>query len=101
MSLNRSILNTNCRLDYLDIIMRLPEVFNIEKKDIDEKEWSEIKTVIEKAKEAYLLFRETEGKVLETDLTKRINAISKLLKSIEKLEPARIANVKKETDGFS
>src|SRR5258708_7595373 len=42
--------------DYLGIIMRFPEVFNVEKREVDEKEWSQVKEVIEKAKQEYLSF---------------------------------------------
>jgi len=82
--------------DYLNIIMRFPEVFNVEKREVDEEEWAQIKKVIDEAKKAYLLFRDTEGKALEKDLKERINTISKLLTGIEKLEPLRSEAVRKK-----
>jgi uncharacterized protein (TIGR00255 family) len=82
--------------DYLNIIMRFPEVFNVEKREIDEEEWSQIKKVIDQAKKAYLLFRDTEGKALETDLKNRLKTISKLLEGVEKLEGPRAEAVRKK-----
>jgi uncharacterized protein (TIGR00255 family) len=81
--------------DYLNIIMRFPEVFNVEKREVDEKEWEQIKAVIYKAKQAYQLFRDDEGKVLEKDLKDRINTISKLFSGVEKLEGPRTEAVRK------
>lgn len=82
--------------DYLNIIMRFPEVFNVEKRVIDEAEWSQVKKVIEEAKKAYLLFRDTEGKALETDLKNRIKTIDTLLAAVEKLEGPRSEAVRKK-----
>lgn len=81
--------------DYLNIIMRFPEVFNVEKREVDEKEWEQIKAVIYKAKQAYQIFRNDEGKVLEKDLKERLDSISKLLSGVEKLEGPRTEAVKK------
>ncbi len=82
--------------DYLNIIMRFPEVFNTEKREVDENEWSQIKTVIDQTKKAYLLFRDTEGKALENDLKNRISVISKLLSGVEKFEASRAEAVRKK-----
>jgi uncharacterized protein (TIGR00255 family) len=81
--------------DYLNIIMRFPEVFKVEEKMVDEKEWEEILQVVKKAKDNYNSFRDAEGKALEKDLKERIRIISSLLAGIEKLEGPRTEAVRK------
>lgn len=80
--------------DYLNIIMRLPNVLNLEKSEADAKEWKVIETVSRKALAAFNDFRIKEGKVLHKDFEGRISAIKEHLKKIEKIEPGRIKSIK-------
>lgn len=80
--------------DYLSIIMRLPNVLNLEKTEADSKEWKAIETITRKALKEFNDFRIKEGKALQKDFEIRINAIKENLKKIEKIEPDRIKSIK-------
>jgi uncharacterized protein (TIGR00255 family) len=74
--------------------MRLPEVVKSDLKDMDEKEWQAIfKTSLDAMKQLDL-FRIQEGKVLEKDLSYRVNLIISLLKNIEPFENERIQKIR-------
>jgi uncharacterized protein (TIGR00255 family) len=76
--------------DYMNVIMRLPNVVNTDKTEADEKEWEVISGLISEALKAFNGFREREGGVLEKDFTERIASIDRKLSEIEILEPARM-----------
>jgi len=80
--------------DYLDVIMRLPNVLNNDKTEADEKEWKLIEQLCSKAVKEFIQFRTKEGKALETDFLSRLVEIEKCLKKIEKAEPGRLKNIK-------
>ncbi len=80
--------------DYLNIIMRLPNVLNLEKTEADPKEWKTIETLSRKALKEFNEFRAKEGKALQKDFEMRVNAIKENLKKIEKIEPDRIKSIK-------
>jgi uncharacterized protein (TIGR00255 family) len=80
--------------DYLDVIMRLPNVLNVDKSEADAKEWKVIEQLSRKALKDFNGFRMKEGKVLEKDFEARISAIDGYLKKVEKSEPGRMKNIK-------
>lgn len=80
--------------DYLNIIMRLPNVLNLEKTEADEKEWKKIESLSRKALVAFNDFRIKEGKTLHKDFEGRIASIRDHLKKIEKIEPGRMKSIK-------
>ena len=80
--------------DYLNIIMRLPNVLNLEKSESDPKEWKMIETLSKKALAEFNEFRVREGKVMQKDFEKRIQSIKEHLKKIEKIEPGRLKAVR-------
>jgi len=80
--------------DYLNIIMRLPDVLNLEKTEADPKEWKMIETLSRKALAAFNDFRIKEGKSLQKDFESRVSAIKDHLKKIEKIEPGRLKSIK-------
>src|SRR5688572_21065134 len=59
--------------DYLNIIMRLPDVLNLEKTEADPKEWKMIETLSRKALAAFNDFRIKEGKSLQKDFESRVS----------------------------
>lgn len=81
-------------IEHLKIAMRLPDVMNTEREEIDEEEWhtieDEIKSTLEKIRE----YRNDEGKVLEKDFKSRIKNIDGLLEEIIAMDPERIAAVR-------
>jgi len=80
--------------DYLRIIMSMPNVFNNERGETDEKSWKQLEDIFKKAIRAFTEFRINEGKALAGDMANRLQAIGKHLEKIEKFEPARIKSMR-------
>ncbi|MBP6872102.1 MAG: YicC family protein [Bacteroidales bacterium] len=81
-------------IDYLSVLVRMPDVLKTEKEELSEHEWDAIRHAIETALEEADTFRKNEGKILENDFIMRINRITALLESIEPLEKARVATIR-------
>ena len=65
-------------------VSRLPEVFSVEKPDVDEEQLlADLLSVVNKALEAYNAMRTTEGAVLDADLRSRGNTILALVAQVE------------------
>jgi len=80
--------------NYLEIILKMPEIFESEKSQLDENEWQQVFPTIQEAITAFNNFRIDEGNSLHKDFIFRINLILELLKSIEIIEPRRMIVVK-------
>lgn len=80
--------------DYLQIIMRMPDVLVTEVNEISEEEWSALKEAISKALDDVNVFRVNEGQGLEKDLIYRIGKITSLLEEVTPYEKARLTNLK-------
>ena len=81
-------------VDLVSTISRFPEVIENKEQEMTEEEWNQVGTVLEAAIDQLIQFRTSEGKSLEADLKKRIEAIKALLKKVIPLEEGRIINVK-------
>ena len=79
---------------FLEIIMRLPDVMKAEVRALDEKEWLGIKQTVIDAISEIEKFRMQEGHVLEADFRQRIKQIESLLVQIEPFAESRIEKVK-------
>ena len=65
-------------------ISRMPEVFMVEKPEVDEEQlMADLMGVVNKALESYDAMRTTEGKALENDLRSRGNTILELVSQVE------------------
>lgn len=82
--------------DLLEIVMRLPDIFQYESEQLSEQEWIKMLKAIDKAIDALDKFRIREGKVIEADFIKRINLIRRYLIQIEKYDKKRLLNIKKK-----
>jgi uncharacterized protein (TIGR00255 family) len=78
----------------LSQVLKMPDVLKAEKKEPDENEWKEIKSVIQLAIESLNKFRTDEGKSLEKDFTERLGIIQKSLNLITDLDKSRISSIK-------
>ena len=68
----------------VSIISRMPEVFTVEKTEVDEQQLlADLLGVVNKALTAYDAMREAEGKALENDLRSRGNTILELVSQVE------------------
>ena len=68
----------------VSLISRMPEVFSVEKPDVDEEQLlADLMSVVAKALAAYDAMRTAEGKALENDLRSRGNTILELVSQVE------------------
>ena len=68
----------------VSLLSRMPEVFTVEKPDVDEDQLrADLMGVVEKALAAYDAMRSAEGKALENDLRSRGNTILELVSQVE------------------
>jgi uncharacterized protein (TIGR00255 family) len=80
--------------DWASIITRLPDILSQNTVEIDENEWKILQETINNAILQLIEFRNTEGKVLENDLLKRISNIENLHQQVAKYEPQRMETVR-------
>jgi uncharacterized protein (TIGR00255 family) len=85
-------------IEHLKIAMRLPDVMNTEREEIDEEEWKTIKLEIMTTLDKIREYRSDEGKVLEKDFRNRIKNINGLLEAISAMDPERIAAVRERLE---
>jgi len=71
--------------DYMRAVLAFPETTKQTEVAADEKEWTAVSKVLEKAEKAFENFRRREGEELEKDFALRINMILKLLLETEPL----------------
>ncbi len=74
----------------LNLSLSLPEVIKFDENAVSEEEWKAVLEVFYKAMDNFQQFRADEGKVLEADLSLRIENILNLLKEVELCEPTRL-----------
>jgi len=88
--------NLSCQdsTDYMNILMKMPDVFMSEKDEPEDNEWGKVKSAVDEAVRELSDFRIHEGKVLEQDFITRIAIIQDLLKEIESFESTRIDTIK-------
>ena len=80
--------------EILSIIMRMPDVMNSDKEEIEEKEWKVLESGIYEAIKNIVDFRQEEGTSLEHDLLKRVSAIEHGLEDVKKHDTIRVENMK-------
>lgn len=85
--------------DVLYQILKMPDVLKSERREPDENEWKEIKTVITEAVDALNKFRLQEGKSIEKDFTDHLGVIQTCLDKIIDLDKSRIAGIKDRIKG--
>ena len=88
-----SIENDN-NIDYLQHIMRMPDVLKSERKELSEDEWNVVVKLIKESIIDLSSFRENEGRALEKDVRIQIQAIMTLMKNSEQFDQARIETIK-------
>jgi uncharacterized protein (TIGR00255 family) len=80
--------------DWLQVLLRLPDIVKTDTVAPDEKEWQVIIGAVEEALQCLREFRRQEGEMLEILLKTKIDNIGRLLKEIEHYEGERIERVK-------
>jgi uncharacterized protein (TIGR00255 family) len=80
--------------DLLALTMKMPEVMKAEKQELDENEWTTLRTSVDEAIRNFQQFRLDEGKSISDDFEKRIGFIMASLAEVEKADILRINNVR-------
>jgi uncharacterized protein (TIGR00255 family) len=81
-------------VNWVDTIMKLPQVMNNDKSESSEEQWQELLTVVKDAAAKFNKFRCEEGSTLEKDLEERIKCILRLLDEVVPFEKDRIENIR-------
>lgn len=77
----------------LSNLIRLPDVFNVQKVSDDEEEvWSDVRSIAAEAVDGFIRMREAEGERLRDDITSRAETILGMVAEIERLSPLTVNN---------
>ena len=81
-------------------VSRLPEVFTVEKPEVDEEQLqSDVLSVVKKALEGYDAMRQTEGAAMDADLRGRGNTILELVALVEQGNAQTVADYRARLEG--
>lgn len=82
--------------EVLATIMRMPDVMNSDKEELNEHEWIALKKGIQEALDNIIDFRKDEGKSLEEDMLNRVSSIEEGLEKVKKYDIDRVENLKEK-----
>ncbi len=82
----------------LPAILRLPEVFSVQKQEFDPAEWELIMRLLQDAAQKVDQFRIQEGEAMKRDFRIRIGNIKQLLNEVERFEGTRKENLLNRLD---
>jgi uncharacterized protein (TIGR00255 family) len=80
--------------ELIKMAVRMPDTMKMEREEIDENDWLEIKKVIKEALSNILNFRQAEGVSLENEFQLRIGNIRKYMTEALALDPERVQAIK-------
>jgi uncharacterized protein (TIGR00255 family) len=83
-------------VDYLSIIMKIPEVLKPSRELLTEEEWIHVQHCLDQAVTALDNFRVHEGNLLMNDFTSRIKEIGSLLNNLDEFEETRNLNFREK-----
>jgi uncharacterized protein (TIGR00255 family) len=78
----------------LSQVLKMPDVLKAERKEPNENEWKEIRSVIAMAVESLNKFRDDEGRSIETDFVNRLAIINDCLEKIKSFDTNRIQTIR-------
>ena len=78
----------------MQVAMRLPDVLQQGKEELNENEWGQIQLLIDDAVSNFLSFRVHEGEALEADFRKRVANISEMEEKIGPILDERIKRIR-------
>lgn len=81
--------------NYLEVLLKMPDIFSSEKKELGKKEWDFIEKKIDEVLKEVRKFRIKEGIELEKALLTHVNDIQEHLTIIQKQDDARQEAIKK------
>ncbi|MFA9194188.1 YicC/YloC family endoribonuclease [Flavobacterium sp. FBOR7N2.3] len=80
--------------ELMKMAVRMPDTMKVEREEIDENEWAEIKNVISEGLNNILSFRKDEGLSLEKEFQLRIGNIRQYMNDALALDPERVQAIK-------
>ncbi|MCT4582213.1 MAG: YicC family protein [Flavobacteriales bacterium] len=91
---NEAELSNKDKIDFLSIVMKMPEVMRSEKEALSKENAQSYIELVSSAIEQFLAFRKEEGVSLQNDIFSNIHKITELLTKVEPYEQERIEIVK-------
>lgn len=80
--------------ELMKMAVRMPDTMKVEREEIDENEWAQIKEVINESLNNILSFRKDEGASLEKEFQLRIGNIRQYMNDALALDPERVQAIK-------
>ena len=80
--------------ELMKMAVRMPDTMKVEREEIDENEWAQIKEVINESLNNILSFRKDEGVSLEKEFQLRIGNIRQYMNDALALDPERVQAIK-------
>ena len=90
----KKIASDGPEFEYLKMAVRMPDAIASKSEDLTEGEWNFLLKLVEEALENFGKFRQTEGKILQDELTRNIENIENYLSQVEPYEEVRMDAVK-------
>ncbi len=87
-------LNEEFPADMLSMVLRMPDVMQTSRDELNDHDWVSVTAAIDDAINQANIFRISEGKILEDDMTGRVGEILRHLESIEPHEKRRIKELR-------
>ena len=81
--------------DYLSMVLKMPDIYSPQEQVVSEEELQMVMTLLEKACDLTIKFREQEGETIESDFTNYISNIKNRIKEVERFENERVEKIKK------
>ncbi len=82
--------------NFLSLIVKMPDVMKAEREvvELDETEWKQVRSTVDKAIEEFQKFRGDEGRTLSAEFISRIGIIDTLLAEVIIMDAPRVENIK-------
>lgn len=87
-------LGVNSPSDWLDTLLRIPDVFKTETQELNDAEWAVVSKTMQSAIEAFNEFRVQEGESLACMFRQKLENIARYLEEVEVFEKERVEKIK-------
>lgn len=87
-------LGVNPPSDWLDTLLRIPDVFKTEMQELNDAEWAVVSKTMQSAIEAFNEFRVQEGESLACMFRQKLENIARYLEEVEVFEKERVEKIK-------
>lgn len=78
----------------MSAVLKMPDVIESKNSDLSEEDWKVVNSSISEATEKANIYRDTEGKALYSDVTKRVALIMEYLEDVKKEDAKRVPSIK-------